>query len=402
MIRSLKVATLLAFTSVTKGNFRIALLTMLILILVALNLLFVPGLLDGLAWGANDKLINTYSGDLLIEPDGVNHYIANVDQVMTEIANISGIDSATARNYLGAEIDFEGKYVGAAVYGIRPDTDRTVFTIADYIINGSYLNTDDTDQILLGIQLAGSGRPNLELYARSLQNVSVGDRVSVNYNNGIQKEYTVKGIFYTEFIQTDLQAFVSEKEFQTVAPLLSNNASAIYIKTTEGADTDEIISQILSKTSGLKVMTWEDYAGLVHSMTASFKIIELIMDVVNLLVAGITIFIVTYIDVAHRKRQIGIQRAIGITPASITLSYLIRAMFYAIVALALAMLIYKIGIIPLESHYPFHFPFGDVYLRMSPFVLIRTALLLFIVSIISALLPVHGVIRAKIINAIWG
>ena len=402
MIRSLKVATLLAFTSVTKGNFRIALLTMLILILVALNLLFVPGLLDGLAWGANDKLINTYSGDLLIESDGANHYITNVDQVMIEIANISGIDSATARNYLSAEINFEGKYTGAAVYGIHPDTEKTVFTIADYIIEGSYLNSDDTDTIILGVQLAGADRANLELYARSLQNVHAGDRVSVAYSNGIDKEYTVKGIFYTEFIQTDLQAFVSEREFQTVAPLLANNASTIYIKTAEGADTEGIIEQILSKTSGLKVMTWEDYAGLVHSMTASFKIIEVIMDVVNLLVAGITIFIVTYIDVANRRRQIGIQRAIGITPISITMSYLIRALFYSVIALSLATIIYIYGIMPLEAHYPFHFPFGDVYLRVIPFVLIRTALLLFIVSIISALLPVHGVIRTKIINAIWG
>jgi hypothetical protein len=84
------------------------------------------------------------------------------------------------------------------------------------------------------------------------------------------------------------------------------------------------------------------------------------------------------------------------------MSYLIRALFYSVIALSLATIIYIYGIMPLEAHYPFHFPFGDVYLRVIPFVLIRTALLLFIVSIISALLPVHGVIKIKIINAIWG
>lgn len=402
MIRSLKVAFLLAFTSVTKGNFRIALLTMLILILVALNLLFVPGLLDGLVWGANDKLVNTHTGDLLIEPDGASHYIPDVDWLMAEVEKIEGVEAATARNYLGAEIDSEGKYVGAAVYGVNPDTEKAVFTIADYIIEGSYLDEDDVDTIVLGVQLAGADRTDLELYARSLQNVHAGDIVTVAFSDGIEKEYTVKGIFQTEFIQTDLQAFISEEEFNTLAPLLVNNASTIHIKTTEDADVDIMTNQILNIRNGLKVMTWEDYAGLVHSMTSSFKIIEFIMDVVNLLVAGITIFIITYIDVAHRKRQIGIQRAIGITPAAITMSYVIRAIFYSIVALALAMLIYKFGIIPLEAHYPFHFPFGDVFLRMIPFVLVRTALLLFVVSIISALLPVHGAMRTKIIDAIWG
>jgi len=402
MIRSLKVAGLLAFTSVTKGNFRIALLTMLILILVALNLVFVPGLLDGLTWGANDKLINTYSSDLLIESNGANHYIANVDRLMTEIEQIDGVESATARNYLGAEIDYEGKYLGVATFGIHPDTEKRVFTIDDYMVEGSYLDADDIDTLILGIQIAGADRPDLELYARSLQHIHAGDKVSVTYTNGIQKDYTVKGIFHTEFIQTDLQVLISEKEFETVAPLMANNASTIYIKTTDGADTEAIIDQILSTTGGLRITTWEDHAGLVHSMTTSFNIIEAIIDAVNLLVAGITIFIVTYIDVAHRKRQIGIQRAIGITPAAITLSYVIRAMFYSVVALALAMLFYKFGIIPLEAHYPFHFPFGDVYLRIIPFILIRTALMLFVVSIISALLPVYGVMRTKIINAIWG
>jgi len=402
MTRSLRVACLLAFTSVTKGNFRIALLTMLILILVALNLVFVPGLLDGLAWGANDKLINTYSSDIVIESGGSSHYISNVDQLLTEIEQIKGVEAVTARNYLGAEIEYEGKYLGAAVYGVNLDTEKEVFTIADSIVEGSYLDADDVDTIVLGIQIAGADNPELELYARSLQSVHAGDTVTVTYTNNMKKNYTVKGIFYTEFIQTDLQSYVSNTEFDTVAPYLVNNASVIYVKTSEDADSEEIISRIMSTSEELRITTWEDHAGLVDSMTESFKIIEIIIDTVNLLVAGITVFIVTYIDVAHRKRQIGIQRAIGITPAAITISYVIRAIFYAVVALALAMLIYKFGIIPLEARYPFHFPFGDVFLQISPFVLIRTALLLFAVSVISALLPVRGVIRTKIIDAIWG
>ena len=402
MIRSLRVACLLAFTSVTKGNIRIALLTMLILILVALNLVFVPGLLDGLAWGANDKLINTYSSDIVIESGGASHFIPDVGQLLSEIRQIDGVDSVTARNYIGAEIEYEGKYLGAAVYGVNPDTEREVFTIADSMAEGNYLDADDVDTIVLGIQIAGADDTELELYARSLQSVHAGDTVTVTYTNNIVKEYTVKGIYYTEFIQTDLQSHISEGEFETIAPYLSDNASAVYVKTAEDADIDEITRRIMYTTEGLRITTWEDHAGLVDSMTESFEIIEIIIDTVNLLVAGITVFIVTYIDVAHRRRQIGIQRAIGITPAAITLSYVIRAVFYTVVALSLSMIIYRFGIIPLEARYPFHFPFGDVFLQISPFVLIRTALLLFAVSVISALLPVRGVIRTKIIDAIWG
>ena len=72
---------------------------------------------------------------------------------------------------------------------------------------------------MLGIQLAGADKPNLELYARSLLKVHAGDVVNVTYGNGVQKNYTVKGIFYTEFLQTDIQAFVSQAEMEAVNPL---------------------------------------------------------------------------------------------------------------------------------------------------------------------------------------
>ena len=61
-MKSLKVAGLLAFTSIRKGSTGVTLLTILILVVVALNLLFVPGLLGGLVSGANEKVINTYAG----------------------------------------------------------------------------------------------------------------------------------------------------------------------------------------------------------------------------------------------------------------------------------------------------------------------------------------------------
>ena len=48
MIKVLKVAGLLAFTSITRGNKGVILLTIVILSLVSMNLVFVPSLLEGL------------------------------------------------------------------------------------------------------------------------------------------------------------------------------------------------------------------------------------------------------------------------------------------------------------------------------------------------------------------
>jgi putative ABC transport system permease protein len=401
-MKSLRVAGFLAFTSIRKGNTGVIVLIILILVIVALNLLFVPSLLGGLVSGANEKVINTYAGNIVIESSRENHLIRNADQLITSIESIDGVVAAAPRNSLGAEVSFEDERTGCVVYGIQPEREQMVFSIHETLIEGSYLNTEDRDKILLGIQLAGADRPELELYTRSLKKVRTGDKISVAYANGVEKRYTVKGIFYTEYIQTDLQAFVLEKELRTVIPLSRNQATSIHVRTTPHADVKSIVAQIGSIRDDVKIFTWEDYAGIVRSMTDSFKVINTILDVVNLLIAATTIFIVTYIDVSNRKQQIGIQRAIGITPAAITLAYLIRALFYAIIAAALASLIFTNVVVPLEAEHPFHFPLGDVYLIATRAGMIRTALILLGAAFVAALIPVRAIVRTKILDAIWG
>ena len=325
-MKSLRVALLLGFTSITRGNRGVVVLTIMILTLVGLNLLFVPSLLAGLVSGSNDKLITTYSGDIVImSGSDKNPLLDDVRNMLPRVTGIQGVAAATPRNSLLSQMSFGGNRATATVYGIQPDSERQVFNIDRYLTEGSYLAPEDRDQILLGIQLAGAGRPNLEFYSRSLQNVHAGDRIKVVFGNGIQKDYTVKGIFYAEFIQTDVQAFITETEFESVMPEAKNRAVYIHVKTADDNNMQPIVEQIGNLGSDLKILTWSDYAGIMRSMTDSFNAIKTILSIVNILVAGFTVFILTYIDVTSRRKQIGIQRAIGITSSAITLAYLMRA-----------------------------------------------------------------------------
>ncbi len=401
-MKTLKVAGFLAFTSLKRGSFGVMLLTILILVLVTLNLLFVPSLLRGLVQGANDKLKDTFAGDLVIESARNNPLIRDVDLLIPKIEAIGGVIAATPRNNLLAEISFENERTNCVVYGIIPEREKMIFTISKSLVEGTFLDSNDRDEIVLGIQLAGAGNPNIELYSRSLKKVHAGDKILVTYGDGIQKRYNVKGVFYSEFIQTDTQAFVSETEFEAINPLVTNKASSIRVKINDKADAATIIERIRQLKDGLRIFTWEDYAGIMRSMTDSFHSIDTILNVVNLLVAGITVFVVTYIDVTTRRRQIGIQRAIGIMPGCITLAYLLRAAFYATVASILASLAFLHVVMPVEAKYPFHFPFGDVYLLIGFPHLARAFFILLCAAVIAAFLPVWIALRMKILDAIWG
>jgi putative ABC transport system permease protein len=402
MIRSLKVAAFLAIKSIVRGNIGVIVLTVFMLVLVTMNLLFVPGLINGATVSMNSILVNTYSGDIIIEPAGDNTVINHVDDLISGIESINGVVAASARNDINAYFEFEDERIGRLVIGIDPVRDGEVFDISKSLIEGSYLDSRDRGEILLGIQIAGADQEDIELYSSSLRRVHAGDKVKVTYSNGLEKQYMVKGIFDTGFIQTDIQAFITDLEFDSIMPNMNDKAASIRVKLEDGADPERVIERIASLRNDLDFQTWQQTAGLVQSMTESFTLINQILNVVNYLVAGITVFIVTYVDVINRRRQIGIQRAIGIKSQSITISYLIRALFYAIVGLIIGILVFKYVIIPVEARHPFEFPFGPAYLLTQPSYTARMAFILLAVSLAAAFIPVWRVMRIKILDAIWG
>jgi putative ABC transport system permease protein len=401
-MRSLIVASFLAFKSVVRGNAGVTLLTISMLVLVNLNLLFVPSLVNGIVFSANDKLIETYSSNIIIEAEGDNPVIRRVDDLLAGIERIDGVIAVTSRNGIGAQLSYDNERTNCTILGVDPIRDAAVFNIPPAIFEGSYLEPRETGQVLLGVQLAGADRTEIELYGSSLKTAHAGDRITVNFANGLSKQYEIKGVFYTEFIQTDLQAFVTDRDFSAVSPNANNRATQINVKIRDHREASRVIREIQTLRDELKFQTWEDTAGLVSSMTDSFNIIDSILTIVNLLVAGITVFIVTYIDLVNKRRQIGIERAIGITPLAIILSYVMRAIFYAVIGVVLSAVLFLYVVVPIEARYPFHFPFGDVPLFVDGALLLRASLIIFGVAVIAAVLPVLRTLRIRLLDAIWG
>ena len=410
ILKSLKVAVFLAYKGVVRANIGVTILTIAILVLVALNLMFVPGLINGIVVSANDKLINTYSSHLVIEAQGLKdqgYKITHVKNLLTSIESISGVEAVAPRNSVGTNISFKDKSgeerkVSCMSYGIMPEQEMKVFEVRDWLVEGSYLDERDRDKILLGIQQAGADQTDVELYSQSLRHVHAGDKVILTYNNGYVKQYTVKGIFRTGFIQTDLQAFITQLEYESIVPATHDTASELHVRLDKNANPVEIMRRIAMFNSDVDFQTWQENAGIVNSMTTSFQLINSILDVVNALVAGITIFIITYVEVNNKRRQIGIQRAIGIKNHAIIISYLLRALVYVTVGLVIARLLFRLVIVPLEASNPFYFPFGAVYLTMEIPLLIRTIVMLIIVSLVASFVPVKLITRIKILDAIWG
>ena len=154
MIKSLRVAGLLAGASIKRGNIGVILLIIIILTIISLNSLFIPGLLQGLISGANSQLRNTYSSDIIVESSTAQPLLSNVDSLINKIDAIDGVAGAAPINVIGAQFVFGTQRTDADVYSVQPDMENQVFTINKSMIEGTYLSPGDTDQIILGVQLA--------------------------------------------------------------------------------------------------------------------------------------------------------------------------------------------------------------------------------------------------------
>jgi len=114
------------------------------------------------------------------------------------------------------------------------------------------------------------------------------------------------------------------------------------------------------------------------------------------------VFIVTYVDLINKRRTIGIERAIGISGPSITLSYMLKAAVFAVFGVALGIGLFYGVALPAVRHHPFEFPIGPVYLSVTSGEIRSDALILVVVAVVGAALPAWRATRTRLLDAIWG
>lgn len=398
--RSWQVGWFLTIRSLARGNIGTSLMTVCMMALIFVNLIFSTSLINGLTLTAHRQIIETLTADVLVEPDPGEAYITPTAQVVHDLQQIPGVVAVSARLNFSAEIegnDEAGNYYGVAM---SPESEAATMTIADHIVAGRMLTSSDRGAILLGVQVAGGN--DVELNAYSLQGVHVGNVVTLRYTTGLEKDYTVVGLIDHDFVQADNRFFITEQEYTSLFPQFRNHASEISLAIQSTMTPESVAAEIKERDIASTARTWKDTAGIVKSFTASFDIVNFILSIVALVVAGITIFIVMYVDVVNRRRQIGILRAIGISETAIAISYILRALFYAICGVILGLVLFRFGILPIFDNHPLHLPLGPVRPVIDQTIVYVRGLALLLVSFLGAYLPVQRALRMHIIDAIWG
>jgi putative ABC transport system permease protein len=399
--RSARVALFLASRAIRRGNLGVTVMTILVLLLIYCDLLFVPSLIQGAVDKIELQLVETLTGDIQIVPAHGDRDIADVGAYLADIRATGGVAAATATYRIGTEIGHGDESNVWSVDAIDPESYAAVFRTPSDLAEGTALDPVGEAQILLGMQIAGAGNGRLRGYATSLKTVHAGDDVAVRLTTGRSVTAHVEGIFDNQFYLSDLKAYVTQRWAEELLPAIHDRATVIYVRAAPGSDADRILGRLGELRPNVSLHTSAEIGGPIKDEVETFDLINEILRTITLFVALATIFIVTYVDLVGRRRQIGIERAIGITPAALILSYVFKAIAYAVVAIGLGCLAFLFVVVPIVARHPFQFPFGAAALGVRADELWRNAAILTVVAAISASIPAWRSVRMRILDAIW-
>lgn len=413
-LQNIRVGTFLGIRQITHANWWTTLLIIFIMTLTFLNMVVISGILVGLIDGGNIANRNQYSGDIIMTQLSGNPYIENTQNILATLATLSHINKVSARYASGAQ--FEANYqtrrdfnterdtAGSQVIGIDARAEDELTHLSRSVIEGDYLNDDESGYILIGSTLLRRFSSQFGDGFGSLDGVYPGDRVKVT-SNGKTKEFIVKGIVKSKVGEVSFRAFITQKDFLQFVERPSLNANEIAL-TTDHTLSDGEVKQILTHYDMdrfAKIQTAQEaIPDFLNQIKTAFSLLGNIIGFIGIMVASVTIFIVIFINAVTRRKSIGILKGIGVTSGAIEWSYILQSFFYASIGSVIGLIIIYTLLVPFFNAHPLNFPFSDGILS-APWsgTLVRMILLL-LVTLIAGYIPARIIVQKNTLDSILG
>ncbi len=414
LINEIKIGFFLAIRQIRRASLWTTSLIVFVMVLTFLNLVVVSGVLVGLIQGAVDANKLYYTSDIFISKLLDKDYIENTPVVTNILDNLPEIETYSARYLEGGSIEAGYKEktdntkntnsANSTFAGINPEKENDLTTIKKFIIEGTYLEPDDFDKIVIGAYLLEQYFPVESSTFTTLKGVGVGDKVRIKVN-GIEREVTIKGILKTKVDEISMRVFMPERQLRQMIGRDDYNVDEISIKLKSGVDPvvfkEKLIKYGISKYA--RIQTFEDaQPKFLKDIKDTFRLLGNMISSIGLAVAVITVFIVIFINAITRRKFIGILKGIGITGRTIEISYMFQSFFYAFVGSSIGLIILYAFLVPFIYSHPINFPFSDGIL-VAPIIetFVRIGLLM-TATMIAGYIPSRMIVRKNTLDSILG
>lgn len=412
---NIRVGWYLALRQVRRANLWTTSLIVFVMLLTFLNLVVVTGLLVGIVAGISNQYRIQETGDVVVSALPTKEYIENSPQVLALIRSLPGVASVSPRaitsgsleaNYLTrTDLNEKANSTGASIAGIDSVAENEFSNLSKYVTEGEYLAPNDYDTVVIGSQFIDRYSFGEQPGLTALKDVYPGTKVRLTIN-GNTREVVVKGIMAVP-ANSPLasRVFMPYSEVQQLSGRTDQGVNQIAILLEPGTNSEEFRDLLIR--SGLdnvaKVQTFEDaIPNGVQEIQDTFGAIGNAIGSVGLVVAGITIFIVIFINAVTRRKFIGILKGIGISGSAIEIAYIFQSLFYALIGSGIGLAIIYGFLVPYVSANPIVLPISNAII-VAPLdgTMIRVGLLV-LATLFAGYLPARMIVRKNTLDSILG
>ncbi len=402
-----KLSFFLFWKSIQRGNISSLILVIGIMMVVFLNLLFTDAIFAGITEGINQGKIDYQFGEVIVKPEINKDYINDSKEIVNNFKDNSFVKKASEILEFGVAFVNQKRKDGRDeerisnyLMGIdlKNNSNDYVFDIKSKIIAGRMLKEGDVGKIIIGSELAGGY--GVSVFPDDLGGVKVGGKILVERGK-FSKEFEVVGIFKSKNFNLDIRAFVPEKELRKMVGLYSG-ADQVIFRLNDKKDSKKFM-EILKK-NGLEkkeIADWEEKLLLGSAINKSFEMIGTILRFIGSLVAGLVIFIIIFVDIVNKRRQIGIMKAIGIKESVIINSYILLGGFYALIGVLFGFVLMKYVIIEAFKIKPIDMPMADVVPLLKTYSLYISTIFFLFAGFFGSSIPAFKEIKKKILDLLY-
>jgi len=389
-------------------------LILFIMTLTFVSLVAVSGILVGLIDGGNNANREQYTSDIIITRRAGESAIADTPFIVSYLQQNPYVSKFSVRDGLGAVIqadvgersDFQkdGDTVSTEIVGIDIDAENSLTQLSKYIKEGDFLNPTESGYVVLGADLISRYNSGFGDGFASLNEVYPGELVKIT-SGGKSFSFIVKGIVDTKVGEVSRRAFVSKSDLNLLRGVGAQNANEIAIKVLDSKYAPTVQQALMDQGFGRTAkiqLAIEAIPDFLNQIRIAFGLLGNMIGFIGLIVAATTIFIIVFINAVTRQKYIGILKGIGIVPRVIITSYIIQALFYALVGSLIASAIIYGLLVPLFAAYPLNFPFSDGILSAPIEGTVTRFAILLGISFFAGMIPARRIVHRNTLNSILG
>ena len=325
---------------------RRTLVTVAAMTLALLIMVLYTSLVEGYLRDLERNIVDIELGDIQVfSPDyrdnpSIYNGIEDPEPLLAELRE-RGL-GASARLIGGGLAAAGESSAGVMLKGIDLEQDATVSQISQHIDQGSWLDTTDENGVVVGSRLAHTlgVAPGDEL-------VLLGQSTDGSIANDL---YTVRGVLRSISEDADRGGiFMTENAFRFFFAL-PEGTHQIMIRRPAGRELPIAVAEVREIAAGLDVQSWRDLVPILATFLDSTRSLIVIVFLVIYVVVAILIINAMLMSVFERINEIGVLKALGVSPRHVLTLIFIEGGLQTAIAIAVALTLSIPGLVYLADH----------------------------------------------------